>query len=156
VRKEFHFRARTHFQDRNALVLQVDLLQPLQTKTPRNWSEKECETKMKANLPKCFRQLSNNEQDRINRALTDALDEELCDAQIIWIKMACGVLHRNGLSMEEVLKFLGGWRLMYRKNARIKDKAEQTDFINREMAAIFGDGGFPEDFVQSLREIGRS
>ena len=109
---------------------------------------------MKANLPKCFNQLSNNEQDRINRALTDALDEELCTAQIIWIKMACGVLHRNGISEEQILQFLGGWRLMYRKNARIKNKAEQTEFIDREMEAIFGEGGFPEDYIQSLREIG--
>ena len=111
---------------------------------------------MKANLPKCFNQLSNNEQDRINRALTDALDEELCTAQIIWIKMACSILHNIGLCENTIVRFIGHWKSMYRSNYRFKDKQDQDKFLNARMQEIFGAGGFPEDFVQSLREIGRS
>ena len=111
---------------------------------------------MKANLPKCFNQLSNNEQDRINRALTDALDEELCTAQIVWIKMACVILHNMGLCERTITRFVGLWKTMYRSNARFKNKQEQDAFLNPRLAEIFGEGGFPEEFVESMREIGRS
>lgn len=110
---------------------------------------------MKANVPKVFSQLSKNEQERIMKAYEDAMDEELCDAQIVWIKMACCLLHDMGLTSEQVTTFLGMWKSIYRKNARIKDKAEQDAYLNPQLAEIFGADGFPEDFVQSLREIGR-
>lgn len=110
---------------------------------------------MKVQMPKCYEQLKPSEKERIETAIFDRLDEELCTAQIVWIKMACGVLHRIGLTAEQITQFIGGWKLMYRRNARIADKAEQDAFLAKEMAQIFGDGGFPEDFVQGLREIGR-
>lgn len=110
---------------------------------------------MKANLPKAFNQLSKNEQERIMKAYEDAMDEELCDAQIVWIKMACCILHSMELTTDQVYIFLGLWKAMYRKNSRIKDKQEQDAFLNPQLAEIFGEGGFPEDFVQKMREIGR-
>ena len=110
---------------------------------------------MKANLPKVFKQLSNNEQDRINRALSDALDEELCTAQFIWIKMACSILHNMGICERSITRFLGLWKSMYLANSRFKDKAEQTAFLDKRMGEIFGEGGFPEEFMLSFKEIGR-
>ena len=110
---------------------------------------------MKANLPKAFNQLSKNEQDRIMQQLELTIDNTLCDAQIVWIKMACCLLHDMGLTTEQITVFIGSWKRMYRKNSRIMTKAEQDAFLNPQMAAIFGADGFPEEFVQSLKEIGR-
>jgi hypothetical protein len=111
---------------------------------------------MTAILPKTFSQLSKNEQTRIMRKMEDAMDEELCQAQFIWIKMACSVLHNLGLTEGQITQFIGGWKMMYRANSRFKDKDEQDKFLDGKMAEIFGVGGFPEQFMQSFKEIGRS
>lgn len=110
---------------------------------------------MKANMPKAFKHLTKNEQDRILRAMEDAMDNMLCDAQIVWLKMACCILSKLGLSKDDILVFVGNWKMMYRKNARIKDKAEQDAFLDPQLCEIFGEGGFPEEFVESMKEIGR-
>lgn len=110
---------------------------------------------MKANLPKSFNQLRKNEQARILAEMESAMDNELCSSQIIWIKMACIILNEIGLDREQITMFVGLWKNMYRKNARIKDKQEQDAFLAAKLEPIFGADGFPEEWVQSLREIGR-
>ena len=110
---------------------------------------------MKANLGKSFSQLRKSEQDRILKQMEDTMDEELCQAQFIWIKMACAILHTLGHPESEILQFLGSWKMMYRANSRFKDKAEQDAFLDRRMNEIFGEGGFPEEFMLSLKEVGR-
>ena len=111
---------------------------------------------MKSIMQKCYEQLKPSEKERIEMAIFDRLDEELCSAQFVWIKMACAVLNKVGLTTEQITQFLGGWKMMYRRNSRFKSKDEQTEFVEKEMAQIFGDGGFPEEFMQSFKEIGRS
>lgn len=111
---------------------------------------------MKANLPKSFKQLSKNEQDRILKRMEDTMDNELCEAQFIWIKMACAILHNIGLTESQITQFIGLWKMMYRANSRFKDKQEQDAFLDARMAEIFGEGGFPEEYMQSMKDIGRS
>lgn len=110
---------------------------------------------MKAQMPKCYDQLKPSEKARIEAAIFDRLDEELCTAQIIWIKMGCCALAENGSSVDEIILWIGAWKRLYRANSRFKNQAEQTAFLDKRMKAIFGEDGFPEDFVQSFREIGR-
>ena len=110
---------------------------------------------MNANLPKSFSQLRKAEQDRILKHMEDAMDEELCQAQFIWIKMACCILHDIGLDESQITQFIGGWKRLYRANSRFANKAEQDAFLDPRMAEIFGEGGFPEEFMQSLKDIGR-
>lgn len=110
---------------------------------------------MKANMPKCYDQLSPSEKQRIETAIFDRLDNELCEAQFIWLKMACSILHDMGMYKDDILMFIGGWKRMYRANSRFKDRGEQDAFLAPRMAEIFGEGGFPEEYMQSFREIGR-
>lgn len=111
---------------------------------------------MNAVMPKSFNQLSKNEQTRILRRMEDAMDEELCQAQFVWIKMACAILHDCGFTESQITQFIGSWKMMYRANSRFKDKDEQDKFLDGKMTEIFGVGGFPEQFMQSFKEIGRS
>ena len=110
---------------------------------------------MNAILGKEFEQLSKRAQERLLNNMYDKLDEELCDAQVIWIKMACCILHEQGRTESEITQFLGGWKWMYRANSRFATKAEQDAFLDPKMAEIFGEGGFPYEFMNSLRDIGR-
>ena len=110
---------------------------------------------MKANLTKAFNQLSKNEQERILKKMEEAMDDEIVEAQFIWLKMGCAILHSIGLTESQILQFLGSWKMMYRSNSRFKDKEEQSAFLDARMAEIFGEGGFPEEYMQSMRDIGR-
>ena len=110
---------------------------------------------MKANMPKCYDQLAPGEKKRIEQAIFDRLDNELCEAQFIWLKMACCILHDMGISAENMMLFIGGWKRMYRANSRFQHKSDQDAFLEPRLKEIFGEGGFPEEFMQSFKEIGR-
>lgn len=110
---------------------------------------------MKANLGKSFSQLRKAEQDRILKQMEDAMDNELCDAQFILIKMSCIDLHNMGMTADEIMQYLGGWRHQYRINSRFANKDEQSAYLDGMMQTIFGPGGFPQEFMDGLREIGR-
>ena len=110
---------------------------------------------MDAILGKSFSQLRKSEQDRILKHMEDAMDEELCQAQFIWIKMGCCILADMGKTESEITQWVGGWKRLYRANSRFATQDEQSAFLDKRMAEIFGEGGFPEEFMQSLKEIGR-
>jgi hypothetical protein len=110
---------------------------------------------MDAILGKSFSQLRKSEQDRILKRMEDTLDEELCQAQFIWIKMGCSIWHDMGKTESEITQWLGGWKRMYRANSRFATQEEQTAFLDTKMTEIFGEGGFPEEFMQGLKDIGR-
>ena len=110
---------------------------------------------MKAIMPKCYNQLSPSEKQRIEAAIFDRLDNELCEAQFVWLKMACCILHDMGMYKDDILMFIGNWKAMYRANSRFKDKDEQGAFLELRLNEIFGEGGFPEEFMQSFKKIGR-
>lgn len=119
--------------------------------------------KLKPNLPRPFHSLREVEKKIIEKAYEDAMDKEICDTQVIWIKMASFILydicqatdldHTDPLEM--VMLFLGSWKRVYTYNSRLPDKAAQEAWIGGKIAEIFGEKGFPEAFIQSLRNIGR-
>ena len=119
--------------------------------------------KLKPNLPRTYHSLREVEKKIIEKAYEDAMDKEICDTQIIWIKMASIILHdlckSTDLSqtapLEIVHLFLGSWKRIYTYNSRLLNKAEQDAWLGGKLAEIFGEKGFPEAFIQSLRNIGR-
>ncbi len=110
---------------------------------------------MKANMPRSYEQLKPSEKQRIEAAIFDRLDEELCQAQFVWLKMACIILADLGMKADEITMFVANWKQMYRRNSRFKDKAAQDAYLNPRLDEIFGEGGYPEEFVESMKEIGR-
>ncbi len=123
--------------------------------------------KLKPNLPRGYFSLPKHEQQAIKDAVAEwtelSVDKEICDTQIIWIKMASVNLHKTLKSVDLatitpqdlVMLFLGGWKMMYVYNSRCPDKAAQDAWLNKELKEIFGEDGFPEEFIQSFRNIGR-
>jgi hypothetical protein len=110
---------------------------------------------MKAYLQKTIDQLKPSERARLEAEIFDRLDEELCQAQFVWLKMACIILHDMGISADDIILFIGGWKMMYRANSRCQYKSDQDAFLEPRIKEIFGEGGFPEEFMQSFKEIGR-
>jgi hypothetical protein len=83
-------------------------------------------------------------------------DKELVTVQFTMIKeMACS-LADMGMSPEEILQFIAGYQRFYRQNSRFTTQDELTAFLDRRLAEIFGEGGFPEEYLKSFEKIGRS
>ena len=114
---------------------------------------------MKVRIPKSFLALPQSEKDKINEAMTEEVqrqvDKDYCKLQRIWLKFACIVLNKSfGFGKRRAMLFLANWREMYRVNTTLKTEAEQTAYLEEEMARIFRKEGYPESFVDKLEEIG--
>ena len=112
---------------------------------------------MKCNLPKSFNQLPKAEQEAIQDALNEQLnhlvDKEEAEVQEIWIKLACILLHENfGFGEQRLMRFIAAWNRVYRRNERIQTKAEQTAWLDAEMAKCFPKIGFPQHRIDKLKE----
>lgn len=103
-----------------------------------------------------FDTLTASEQNRLLKAMEEeanrAVFESQADMQIIWLKLMCIALHRAGRTEEEIMIALGNWRRLYRQNSKIQTEAEQSEWLNRELADIFPNG-IPEDYLQGLKKL---
>lgn len=111
---------------------------------------------MKCNLPTSFNKLPKREQDEIQNALNEQLnhlvDKEEAEVQEIWIKLACILLHENfGFGEQRLCKFIAAWDRVYRRNARLQTKSEQTAWLNEEMKKCFPKIGFPQCRIDNLK-----
>lgn len=112
-------------------------------------------SKLKPNMPRPYHSLRQWEKDAIENAMQEAMDKEICDTQIIWIKMGCIAVYNIRRCLDDVYSFIAAWKRLYTYNSRLADKAAQDAWLGKEMARIFGDDGFPEEFVDKMRNIGR-
>lgn len=112
---------------------------------------------MNCNMPKSYFKLPKYERDAIEQQYNEMLEREVgkngADLQEIWIKLACILLRdRHGFSEEDLLIFIAGWNRIYRKNERIKTKAEQDAWLSEEMNKCFPKNGFPQCRIDRLKE----
>jgi hypothetical protein len=108
--------------------------------------------KMKANLGKELHQLSPSARNKIY----DRMDEELIIAQFNWIRMGIHAMSQNPkITKEDMLAWLAAFKLMYRKNSRFTTQAELDEYLTKSMDEIFGEGGFPDEYMRDFRNIGR-
>ena len=113
---------------------------------------------MKVRLPKSYGELSQRDKDIINQVMTDEVykqvDHNMVELQKIWLQYACIVLHNNfGFGKERCLLFLANWREVYRHNNTLQNKAEQTAYLTEEMNRIFGEGGYPKEFIDKMEDV---
>ena len=112
---------------------------------------------MKARLPKSFLSLPQSEKEKINEVLTEEVErnvnQHMAELQKIWLQFACIVLHKNfGFGKKRCLLFLANWREMYRLNSKLKNEAEQTEYLSGEIDKIFK-GAYPKEFIDKLEDI---
>lgn len=113
---------------------------------------------MKVRMPKSFLNLPQREKDIINETMTEEVqkqvDKNMAELQKLWLQFACIVLNRNfGFGKERCTLFLANWREVYRHNNKIPTKAEQTEYLAEEMNKIFGEGGYPKEFIEKLEKM---
>lgn len=113
---------------------------------------------MKVRQHKSFLNLPPREKEIINREMTAEVQRQVAAEQAklqkLWLQFACIVLNRNfGFGKKRLLIFLGVWREMYRINNRLANEAEQTAYIKAELNKIFGEDGYPYEYIDKLEEL---
>lgn len=107
---------------------------------------------MKANLGKELHQLSPSARNKIY----DRMDEELIIAQFNWIRMGIHAMSQNAkITKEDMLAWLAAFKLMYRQNSRFTTQSQLDEYLTKSMDEIFGEGGFPDEYMRDFRNIGR-
>ena len=112
---------------------------------------------MKVRLPKSFTRLPPSEKEIINQTMTEEVIKQVAheqaELQKIWLMFACIVLNRFfGFGRKRLLIFLANWRSIYRYNSKLKNKAEQTNWLESEMTRIFGKDGYPYEYIDKLED----
>jgi hypothetical protein len=57
-----------------------------------------------------------------------------------------------GFGKKRCLLFLANWREIYRINNTLKNEAEQTEFLSKEIDKIFK-GCYPTEYIDKLEEM---
>ena len=117
---------------------------------------------MKSFLPKSWYTLPKKEQNAIKKAceelVNQTIDHEEAELQKIWLQLACLVLHKytkDPWGKMRCMVFLRGWKKVYVQISKFSTNAERDEWLGKEMAAIFGPGGYPSEWVDSLEHGGQ-
>ena len=115
---------------------------------------------MKPNLPRSYLSLPPKEKKAIDEALSklceDRVNHEEAELQKIWIQLACIALSDPyfELNADDLIVFLGSWKRIYRYVAKLGSKEAQDEYLKSEMDKIFGEDGYPYEFIDSLEKRG--
>lgn len=109
---------------------------------------------MKANIKKTLNKLSPSALQQLDDYLLEKRNEDLITAQLRWIKLGVKALSNNPkIDTDDMLAWIAAFKRLYQFNARLKTSEELDAYLDAEMTKIFGDGGFPEEYVQKFKEI---
>lgn len=107
----------------------------------------------------------SKEYNRLTRAAQNRLVElyqedvlhntniNLAQTQKKMMKMLCIAMDRSGMTVEQCLLVLANMREVYRTNTKIETDAEQDKWLNGKLDEIFGEGGYPYEYIDKLEEM---
>lgn len=115
---------------------------------------------MKANIPRAWDALPEREKRAIKEMcdsiVNQTVDHEEAELQKVWLQIAVLVNYDLfGHGKTRALRFLKQWKKVYRTIAKFKTNAERDNWLDHETAKIFGAGGYPHEWVDSLENGGK-
>ena len=113
---------------------------------------------MDALASKEFNRLTKAAQDRLLAQYEEDLihntNKNLAKVQKKMLQMLCIDMHDYmGMSPDECLLALANMKEIYRFNSKIKTEAEQEAWLDGKMVEIFGEGGYPYEYIDKLEEL---
>lgn len=106
---------------------------------------------MKAIIPKAFNQLKQSDKDKIIKLAEEQVSKNCTIMLDIYLKMSCAVLNEAfGFGEERLNRFLGNYRRLFRKHAKLVKNGEQIEFIDSKMRKIFRKKGYPDEFFKTM------
>lgn len=117
----------------------------------------------KAKPPRAWQRLREDERNAIVEYVRECLDElvrvnldhEEAELQKTWLKMGCIINYEmSGYAAIRNRRWLSRWKRLYKKVEKYKTKEERDAFLDPYMEKIFGKGGYPSEWVDSLENRG--
>lgn len=117
----------------------------------------------KAKPPRAWQRLREDERNAIVEYVRECLDElvrvnldhEEAELQKTWLKMGCIINYEMiGYAAIRNRRWLSRWKRLYKKVEKYKTKEERDAFLDPYMEKIFGKGGYPSEWVDSLENRG--
>ena len=118
----------------------------------------------RAKPPKGWKKLRQDERNAIVEYQRECLDElvrvnldhEEAELQKTWLKMMCIVNHDVfGAGRIRNKRCLSRWKRLYHIIGKYKTNEERDTYLNAELEKIFGKGGYPAEWVDSLEDGGK-
>ena len=109
--------------------------------------------------PKPYERLPYSQQEQIKEYATEIgieiakqRETAYCRQVIeLILKLDCISLHDSeGFGKHKLTRFLGNHKRVFNYHNRLVERGEQEEYLDRRMNEIFGEGGFPKDFVDNL------
>lgn len=113
---------------------------------------------MKAKIPQSYLNLPKHEKKAIEQMVQDEVNRILNEEEVVlftqYTKMLCIVLHDYEpvpFGEKRLTRVIGNFRMLHRKFRKVKTAKEVNEALEREMARIFKDSGFPQEYVENLQ-----
>lgn len=108
---------------------------------------------MKANIPRAYRALPPADKRKIEQIAEDAYNKDVMIILDIYLKMSCAVLHDAfGFGEKRLNCYLGNYRRLFGKHAKLVRKGEQLQVLDEQMRRIFKKSGYPDEFFKGMFE----
>ena len=113
----------------------------------------------KVKPPRVWQRLRQDERNAIVEYQRECLDElvrvnldhEEAELQKAWLKMMC-IANHDVLKVGKIraIRVLHRWKRLYHIVGKLKTAEDRDAYLNAEMDKIFGEGGYPDEWVDSL------
>lgn len=109
--------------------------------------------------PKPYERLPYSQQEQIKEYATEIgieiakQRETAYSRQCLGINMKTSViaLHEAfGMSADELIQFIGNYKRIWKYHNRLLEKGITENYLDDRITEIFGENGFPKDFVDDL------
>ena len=110
-------------------------------------------------IPKPYTTLPTKEKEEIKKYMTEIAVEIAKEREAAYcrqvinliFRMLCCILHdTEGFGKGRLVRVLGNFKRTFNFHNRLVERGEQEEYLDRRMNEIFGEGGFPKDFVDNL------
>lgn len=113
---------------------------------------------MKVRLPKSFTNLPQSEKEIIenlkNQEVLRLVNENFAKLQKNWLQLSCIVMADfMGMTAEDCLLYLANFKEVYRRNSNFKTEEEQLQWISGRITEIFGENGYPTNYIDKLEDL---
>ena len=106
---------------------------------------------MKANIPRSLASLSPSDREKLEKIAEYSFNKDVMIMLDIYLKMSCAVLHDAfGFGEERLTCYLGNYRRLFNRHAKLVKKGEQLEVLDSQMQKIFRKGGYPDEFFKSI------
>ena len=115
----------------------------------------------KKRMPRSWDRLPDYEKKVINdiclEAVNKQVDHEEAELQKVWLQVMCIVLHqqKDPYGKMRCLSVLKDWKAAYRTLSQFTSTEERDAWLKAGTDKIFGKGGYPSEWVDSLENGGK-